>query len=153
MKTKKNNQIILVSACLAGVNCRYDKKLKSDEKIIRLVVEGKAIPLCPEILGGLRTPRPATETINGDGKDVLNGKAKVKDKNGNDYTREFIAGAVKILKIAKILGIKKAILKSKSPSCGNNKIFDGTFSGNIIKGDGVLSALLKRHGIKIISNK
>jgi len=147
------DEIILVSACLAGINCKFDNDMKKNDKIVRLLLEGRAIPLCPEILAGFKTPRPAMEIINGDGKDVLESRANVMDKNGNDYTKKIIEGARKVLKVVKILNIRKAILKSKSPSCGKDLIFDGTFNGNLIKGDGVLTALLKKHGIKVYSEK
>lgn len=146
-----SNEIILVSACLAGVNCKFDCDIKKSEKVAQLVLKGRAIPLCPEILTGFKTPRPAMEILGGDGKDVLGGKAKIIDKNGNDYTKKFTEGAKKVLKIAKILNIKKAILKSKSPSCGKDLRFDGTFKGKMVKGDGVLTALLKKNGIEIYS--
>ncbi len=148
-----SNEIILVSACLAGVNCKFDCDIKRNEKVAHLAVEGRAILLCPEILAGFKTPRPAAEILGGDGKDILEGKAKIIDKNGNDYTEKFIEGAKKVLEIAKILNIKKAILKSKSPSCGCGLTYDGTFSGKLIKGDGVTVALLRKNGIKIISEK
>ncbi len=148
-----SNEIILVSACLAGVNCKFDNDKKRNDKVAKLLSEGRAIPLCPEILAGFKTPRPAMEIINGDGKNVLEGRAKVIDEDGNDYTKKFIKGAEKVLRVANILNIKKAILKSKSPSCGKDLKFDGTFSGNLVKGDGVLTALLKKHGIKVYSEK
>lgn len=141
--------MILVSACLGGVNCRWNGENRLNKKIESLVKEKKAIPLCPEILGGLPTPRPPAEISGGTGIDVLDGKAKVIDREGSDITKNFILGAYEVLRIAKENKIRRAFLKSRSPSCGCGKIYDGTFKGRLKKGDGVLAALLKREGIKI----
>lgn len=131
----------LVSACLAGIKCRWDGDSRPCEKVMELVRQGKAIPVCPEQLGGLTTPRTPAEQ-RGD---------KVFTKDGKDVTAEFKKGAEEALKIAKLANCKEAILKSKSPSCGFGKVYDGTFSGNLTKGDGVLAALLKKNNIKIIT--
>ncbi|PKO00595.1 MAG: DUF523 domain-containing protein [Chloroflexi bacterium HGW-Chloroflexi-4] len=131
--------MIIVSACLAGLNCRYDGAAKPCEKVKALVAEGKAVPVCPEQLGGLPTPRQSSERV---GKCVLR-------KDGVDVTTEFTRGAEEALKLAKMIGATEAILKSKSPSCGSNKIYDGTFSSTIIPGDGVFSALCKANGISV----
>ena len=139
--------MILVSACLTGVNCAYDGKNRLDPGIRDMVDKKKAIAVCPEVLGGRGIPRTKTEIKGGGGEDVLGGKAKVFDENGKDVTGEFIKGARKAIEIAKKHNIKEAILKSKSPSCGVGKIYDGSFSGQLIDGDGVTAALLKRHGI------
>ena len=112
--------MIIISACLAGVNCRYDKNNKAHPDIIKMIKEGNAIPLCPEQLGGLPTPREPTEIIN----------EHFITKYGNDVTKEFQDGAKEALRIAQIAKSKTAILKSNSPSCGCGKIYDGTFSGN-----------------------
>lgn len=111
------------------------------------------IPVCPEVFGGLTTPRTPNEIVGGDGDDVIDGEAKVITKDGEDVTEEFIKGARRALEIARIFNIKKAILKQRSPSCGNGKIYDGTFSGNLIEGDGVTAALFKRNGIEVISEE
>ena len=135
--------MIVVSACLAGKNCRYNGKASTSEKIVKLVKEGKAIKVCPEILGGLKTPRPPTEIQN---KMIIT-------KEGIDLTKQFVLGAKTALKIAKENGCTQAILKSKSPSCGSIKIYDGTFSGKLIAGEGIFCTLLKKNQIKIISEK
>lgn len=143
---------ILVSACLAGIPCRYDGTRKNeDKKAEALVAEGKAIPVCPEQLGGEATPRPLGGIVGGTGEDVLNGKAKVLNQKGEDVTKEFVAGAKEVLKLAKLIGIKEAILKSKSPSCGCGEILalDKNLEKYFIPGDGVTTALLKRNGIKV----
>ncbi|MEG0005408.1 MAG: DUF523 domain-containing protein, partial [Clostridium sp.] len=135
--------MIIVSSCLAGINCRYSGDSCPSQMVIDLVNSGKAIPLCPEVLGGLNTPRIPCEIIKN--KDIV----KVINKNGEDKTLEFKLGAEKTLEIAKILGAKKAILKAKSPSCGCGLIYDGTFSGNLIKGKGLTAELLLKNGIEI----
>jgi uncharacterized protein YbbK (DUF523 family) len=131
--------MIIVSACLAGLHCRYDGGEKTNEIVTRLVVEGKAIPLCPEQLGGLSTPRLPAE-IRGE---------QVVRRDGADVTAEFQYGAQESLKIVLLCGAKKAILKAKSPSCGCGKIYDGSFSGTVIAGDGIFAALCKENGIDV----
>jgi uncharacterized protein YbbK (DUF523 family) len=144
--------MIIISACLAGINCKYDGGNNLNKKILELVKKGKAIPLCPEQLGGLTTPREPAE-CNGDGSMVLNGKAKVITRSGRDVTDNFIKGAKEVLRLAKKLKVKKAILKARSPSCGADKIYDGSFSGRLIDGNGVLAALLKKNGIKVYNEE
>jgi uncharacterized protein YbbK (DUF523 family) len=131
----------IVSACLAGIKCRYDGTAKPNKKVIDLIKKGKAIPICPEQLGGLSTPRIPAETKNG----------RIVRKDGKDITAYFIKGAKEALKIAKMAGCKEAILKSKSPSCGVDYIYDGSFSGKLKKGDGIFTKLLKRNKIKCIT--
>lgn len=145
--------MIIVSACLCGINSKYNGGNNLDEKILNLLKEGKAIPVCPEQLGGLTTPRPAHEISKGIGADVLDGKCKVKGIDGQDSTEEFIRGAYETLNIAKACNAKVAILKAKSPSCGYGKIYDGTFTGTKIDGNGVTGELLKRNGIKIYTEE
>ena len=152
MKFKKNEKI-LISACLSGVNCKYNGINKRNLKVEKIIQENDTIMICPEIMAGLGTPRPPAEITKGTGADVLNKKAKVLDKNGNDYTEKFIVGAKKALNVAKTLNIKKAILKSKSPSCGFGKTYDGTFSNKLIEGNGVTAEILSKNGIKIITEK
>lgn len=142
----EEDQIYLVSSCLAGINCRYDGKNNSNQKIVDLLKSGKAIPVCPEILGGLNTPRDPSEiTID------QQGNKKVVSKKGKDVTAEFKLGAEKALKIARIVGAEKAILQQRSPSCGSKKIYDGSFSGTLIKGSGLTAELLKENGIEILT--
>lgn len=133
----------LCSACLLGIRCRYDGKSKPDKRIIGLSRKEALIPVCPEQLGGLSTPRENSE---------IKGK-RVITASGKDKTENMKKGAEETLKIAKLFNIKQAILKQKSPSCGCGKIYDGTFSGKIIKGDGVTTALLKKNKIKVISEE
>lgn len=143
----------IVSACFVGIHCRYDQRHNALEEIRRLVREGKAIPVCPEQEGGLPTPRNPAEIVGGDGEDVLDGKARVIDNRGNDVTEQFLAGARKALAVAQAVGAKQAILKERSPSCGSCMIYDGTFSGGKKPGVGVTAALLRRHGIEVVSEE
>lgn len=137
--------MIIVSACLAGVNCRYDGNNKIIEKIRDLVLSGEAIPLCPEILGGMTIPRVPCEIIsNGNDRKVIG-------KDGFDYTANFAKGAELTLKIAKLVDADKAILQARSPSCGLGKIHDGTFCGGLIDGDGFTASLLANNGIEVIN--
>jgi uncharacterized protein YbbK (DUF523 family) len=137
----------LVSACLAGVNCRYDGKDSANELVMELVNQGQAIPVCPEQLGGLTTPRISCELVN------QPGDRKIINKEGIDRTEEFLLGAERTLAIAKALGVKKAIMKAKSPSCGCGQIYDGTFSGRLIPGNGIAVELLLQNGIEVITEK
>ena len=131
----------LVSACLAGINCKYDGGNNEREEIKNLVREGKAILVCPEQLGGLPTPRLPSE-IRGD---------RVFNVKGEEVTENFYRGAYETLKIAELYGIKEAIFKAKSPSCGCGQIYDGTFSGRLIEGDGITTRILKKKGIKVMT--
>lgn len=137
----------IVSACLAGINCRYDGKNNLDKRILKLVKKGKAILVCPEQLGGLTTPRDPSEII------VENGIMKVKSINNKDVTENFERGAMEVLKLAKEIGANKAILKSRSPSCGCGVIYDGTFSGKLIQGNGVTAKMLIENGIKVLTEE
>jgi uncharacterized protein YbbK (DUF523 family) len=140
----------LISACLLGIRCTWsgDDKYKNNQAVELSKLE-TLIPVCPEQLGELPTPRAPQEIQGGTGDDVLNGKCKVMNKNGEDVTRQFVTGAEETLKITRQLNIKEFIAKSGSPSCGCGQIHDGTFSGKLIDGDGVTTALLRRNGIKI----
>ncbi|MEJ8545492.1 DUF523 domain-containing protein [Brevibacillus borstelensis] len=141
----------IVSACLIGCRCRYDQGACLNEAIENLLKEGKAIPVCPEQLGGLPTPRPPAEIVGGDGFDVWEGRAKVVDKTGQDVTEEFKAGALQALQLARTVGATSAILKENSPSCGSSNVYDGTFSGQKKAGVGVTAALLLKNGIEVRS--
>ena len=131
----------ICSACLLGINCRYNNELKKNIKVFEISKKEVLIPVCPEQLGGLSTPREPAER---------KGK-KVFTKLGQDVTKNFVKGAEEVLKIAKLYKAKEAILKQKSPSCGYGKIFAPGFSGKIIKGNGVTAELLKKNGIKIMT--
>jgi uncharacterized protein YbbK (DUF523 family) len=141
----------IVSACLAGENCKWSGGNSLNSAVRRMVELGEAVPACPEVLGGLPVPRTAAEIRGGTGLDVLEGRAKVVDSEGNDVTRPFVSGAEEFLRLAKERGATEAILKSRSPSCGCGSTFDGTFSHTFIEGDGITAALLKRNGIRVVS--
>ena len=134
---------VICSACLLGYNCRYDGKSKPEKKVMSLALEKVLIPICPEQLGGLSTPRVPSE-IQGE---------KVISREGVDVTARFEHGAGEVLKLANLMGCKKAILKQRSPSCGSGQIYDGTFSGNVIKGDGITTKLMKLNGIEVITEE
>jgi uncharacterized protein YbbK (DUF523 family) len=134
---------ILISACLAGVNCKYDGNNNLHPKIMELVKTGQAILVCPEQLGGLPTPRLPAEII---GNYVFN-------NIGEDVSNQFFKGAREALRLAKLYRINRAILKERSPSCGVLMVYDGNFSGKIIPGNGITSRLLKENGIKVISEE
>lgn len=142
----------LCSACLLGINCKYDGKNRLNAKLVDLAKKDTLIPICPEQLGGLSTPREPAETT-GDGSQVFIKKARVVTKSGAEVTVNFINGAREVLKIVKLFHIKEAILKQRSPSCGCGQIYDGTFSGKVITGYGVTAALLKNNGVKLISEE
>lgn len=145
--------MILVSACLIGEKCRYDGKANFVLSVAKLVEEGKAIACCPEILGGLPTPREPAEIISGIGVDVLNRKAQVVTKENGDVTSEFVKGAYQTLAVAQENKVKIAILKERSPSCGSCMIYNGKFNGEKQQGEGVTAALLRQNGIKVFSEE
>lgn len=130
---------ILVSACLLGINCKYSGQNNRNEKIAELLKVHNLIPICPEQLGGLPTPRPASE-IRGN---------RVINTEGQDVTDNYKRGAEATLEIARQCGCKCAVLKSKSPSCGNRMIYDGSFSGKLVEGQGITAALLGANGIEV----
>ena len=135
--------MLLVSACLAGIPCRWDGAEKGVEAIVDLVRRGEAILVCPEQLGGLTTPRSPSEPKEG----------RVLSREGLDVTAEFRRGAEITLAIAKRYGCTEAILKARSPSCGSGQVYDGSFSGRLVPGDGVTAALLKENGIRIYTEE
>lgn len=145
--------MILISACLAGLKVRYNGTDCLDERIQQLVLENKAITVCPELMGGFTTPREPAEIVGGDGGDVLDGKAIVVEKSGLDVTELYLKGAYATLHKALELGATKVILKEYSPSCGSAMIYNGNFNHTKISGIGVTTALLKRNNIEVISEE
>ncbi len=160
----------IVSACLAGVQCRYDGKGYVDTTIMEIVNKGEAILVCPEVLAGLPTPRPRCERRVNEANKQTNNKREIFDtqinkeegaiednqiqiicEDGRDLSKEFFQGAQKVLEIAKAANITMAILKSKSPSCGKGFLYDGSFTGTLTKGNGVTAELLLQNGIKVIT--
>lgn len=145
--------MILVSSCLLGLDTKYDGKNNIKELLIEYSRYGKFIPVCPEQLGGLSTPRVPSEIIGGSGEDVLKGLCRVLSDTGVDETQQYIKGAQEVIKLVKIFPVKAAILKQRSPSCGSAQIYDGTFSGKIRNGTGVTAVLLKEYGIPVYSEE
>lgn len=136
----ESRESILVSACLLGEPCRYDGKPQPCEEVLALAATCNLVPVCPEQLGGLPTPRTPSE-VQPDGRVV--------DREGNDRTRSFTDGAQAALDIARAHGCTRAILKSKSPSCGVTEIYDGSFSGTLVPGCGITAATLARAGLGV----
>ena len=155
MKNKRSKEVkILVSTCLLGVSTQWNENCKKIDDLITLVRQGKAVFLCPEQLGGLPTPREPAEIEEGKtAKDVLKGKGRVLTNTGKDVTKEFVAGAQRLLHFCQDLGIETAILKARSPSCGSNQIYNGTFTGTKKYGKGITAELLEQNGIKVCSEE
>jgi uncharacterized protein YbbK (DUF523 family) len=137
---------IIISACLLGEKCRYDNIIIKNEKALQLAGEYCLVPVCPEMLGGLPTPRPRAEIESGDGFDVIDGRSRVLTDSGNDVTDHFLKGAYEALRAALENEISRAVLKSKSPSCGVKNIIR---NGRHYKGMGITAALLRRNRIMI----
>ena len=132
--------VIGVSACLLGENCKYNGGNNINEKVINYIKGHEVIPVCPEVLGGLPIPREPAEIVDG----------VVKHKDGSSVDKEFRTGAQKALEILKDRGTELVILQSRSPSCGVNTVYDGTFSGKLVPGNGVFVELLKEYGINVL---
>lgn len=145
-------QKILVSRCLLGHRVRYDGGASGPfDQLQQWVDEGRVVPLCPEVAGGLPTPRAAAEIPGGQGLEVLDGQAVVITNDGADVSAEFLSGAYQALGLVQKHDIRIAVLKANSPSCGNLLTYDGTFSGVKVSGEGVTAALLRRHGVQVFN--
>lgn len=151
MNQKAQNPPYLVSACLMGERCKYSGGHNYSPAVAQFLEDKAYILVCPEVLGGLATPRDPLEISGGTGELVLEGKAQVKSKTGQNETVAFIEGAEKVLEMALKNGCKNAILKENSPSCGSTAIYDGSFSNKKIKGSGVTTALLRKHHITVVN--
>lgn len=136
--------MIGVSSCLCGINCKYNGKNNLEPIFLQLLNEGKLVPICPEQLGGLKTPRVPAE---------IKEDRKVINKDGIDVTYEYNLGAKRALEILKALDIKKVIFRRRSPSCGCGEIYDGSFQGTIIEGNGITTELLLKNGIEVITDE
>jgi len=145
--------VLLISACLFGEAVRYDASAKPLAAEARAALDAhfRLVPICPECMGGLPIPRPAAELAACDGGDALDGAGQVVTHAGEDVTAAFVDGAQQVLACARKHGAETALLKANSPSCGHGRIHDGSFGGVLRDGDGVTSALLRRHGIRVIS--
>lgn len=145
--------MILVSSCLAGRHVRYNGSHCLNEQIAALIKAGRATMVCPELLAGFSTPREPAEIVGGTGEDVLNGTAKVVEKSGRDVTDLYIKGAYETLKFAQQVGASTVVLKENSPSCGSTLIYNGKFENKSIPGQGVTTALLAKHNIRVLSDE
>lgn len=132
--------MILISACLLGCACRYDGKSKPHPLAQELARQGLAVPVCPEQLGGLPTPRAPSERQ----------EERVVSSQGADVTVQYRRGAEEALRLAELYGCTTAVLKERSPSCGSGAIYDGTFTGTVTEGWGTAAALLRRHGVRVL---
>ncbi|MFF2811549.1 DUF523 domain-containing protein [Streptomyces sp. NPDC058000] len=142
-------EAILVSACLRGVPCRFDGRHKASSEVEEAVAGREVVSFCPEVAGGLATPRRPAELVGGDGHDVLDGTARVVEDTGHDVTAEFVEGARRALAAARHGGCTEALLMPRSPSCGRGVVYDGSFAGQLVPGDGVTAALLERNGVAV----
>ncbi|NMY35798.1 DUF523 domain-containing protein [Pseudomonas lundensis] len=143
---------VLVSRCLLGHRVRYDAGASGPyPQLMQWQAEGRVIALCPEVAGGLPTPRAAAEIPGGQGSEVLSGKVPVITTDGEDVTEAFVSGARQALALVEKHGIRVAILKANSPSCGNRLTYDGSFSATKVAGQGVTAALLSQAGVKVFS--
>ena len=145
--------MILVSACLVGIECNYKGESKPHEAVLSLIKEKKAIPICPEQLGGLTTPRSGARIATGRGQDVIDGKSGLLTDDGGNVTKQYIRGAEQTLKIAKMFNCDTVILKQGSPSCGKGKTQGGEEERSLFQGDGVTTVLLERNGIKVLTEE
>ena len=143
MTPQRPHPLCLISACLCGIPCRYDGGASTVENLAGLYAQGFALTVCPEADGGLPTPRPPCE--------LNNGRALTRD--GTDLTANYTAGAAHALRLAREHGIRFAILKEKSPSCGGTVIYDGSFSRTLAPGQGIAAALLRANGIRVLSER
>jgi uncharacterized protein YbbK (DUF523 family) len=143
---------LLVSRCLLGHKVRYDGGAHGPFDLLqRWQDEGRIVALCPEVAGGLPTPRPPAEIPGGQGGEVLDGRRPVLTESAEDVTAEFVAGAEIALRLVQQHGLRVAVLKARSPSCGNTHNYDGSFSGNLVAGEGVTAALLRRAGVRVFN--
>ena len=134
---------ILVSACLLGENCKYNGKNNYSERVAKYLEEHEVIPVCPEVLGGLTIPRDPSEIVDG----------VVTNCKGVSVDRQFREGAEEALRIAEENGIDLAVLQSRSPSCGVRQIYDGSFMGKLIPGQGVFAQLLEKNGFRVVDSQ
>ncbi|MGD9807074.1 MAG: DUF523 domain-containing protein [Deferribacterales bacterium] len=145
---------ILVSACLLGENVRYNAEVVEVSDSIKALSEKyEIVPVCPEVLGGLEVPREACEIQGLSGADAIDGRCAVLGNKGTDCTAAFVSGAQKSLELAREHDVEFAVLKERSPSCGSTTIYTGKFDGTKHPGEGVAAALLRRNGIKVISEE
>jgi uncharacterized protein YbbK (DUF523 family) len=147
-------QKILVSACLLGQPVRYDGGAHGPfAQLLQWQQQGRVVSLCPEVAGGLPTPRPPAEIVGGQGAAVLDGLIALYTLDGADVSRAFVAGARKAEQLVRAHGMQIAVLKARSPSCGNQQTYDGSFSGQLVAGEGVTAAALRRMGVRVFNEQ
>jgi uncharacterized protein YbbK (DUF523 family) len=144
---------ILVSACLLGTCCNHEGRASSRPLVAQLSESARLVPICPEVVGGLTTPRAPAELIGGDGSDVLSGTARVRSADGDDATAAYLRGAAAAVDLARAVGATRAVLKARSPSCGAVEVYDGTFTRTLHAGSGVTAAALRDAGIEVVSDE
>ena len=145
-------QKILVSACLLGQPVRYDGGGHGPfAALLQWQQQGRVVALCPEVAGGLPTPREPAEILGGQGGQVLDGLIALRSVDGADVSSAFVAGARQAEQLVRAHGIQIAVLKARSPSCGNQQTYDGSFSGRLVAGEGVTAAALRRMGVLVFN--
>ena len=144
---------ILVSACLLGTCCNHEGRASLRPRVQRLSPSARLVPICPEVVGGLATPRSAAEIVGGDGADVLSGSARVCTADGDDVTAAYVRGAAAAVELARATGATRAVLKARSPSCGAVDVYDGTFTRTLRSGEGVTAAALRAAGVEVVSDE
>jgi uncharacterized protein YbbK (DUF523 family) len=144
---------ILVSACLLGTCCNHEGRASPRLRVQQLSEIARLVPICPEVVGGLTTPRSPAEIHGGDGGDVLAGTARVCTAAGDDVTASYVRGAQAAVELAHTIGATRAVLKTRSPSCGAVEVYDGTFTRTLRSGSGVTAAALRASGIEVVSDE
>jgi uncharacterized protein YbbK (DUF523 family) len=146
---------LVISACLLGVECNHEGRGSARAVVEELAEHYRLVPVCPEVLGGLSTPRAAAELVGGDGADVLAGAAGARVVNvaGEDVTAAYRRGAEAAVEVARAVGARRAVLKARSPSCGSTAVYDGTFSRRLVPGRGVTAAALAAAGLAVGSEE
>lgn len=153
--------MIIVSACLVGFNCRYDQKAYSHPLLEQELKQGSLLPVCPEQLGGLPTPRIPSEICGGTARTLLleqdrpleEKTIQVVNRAGKNVTEQFLRGAREVARLAQVYGAKAAILKARSPSCGFGQIYDGSFTHRLVAGSGVTAELLHQQGVRVVTEE
>ena len=143
--------MIAMSACLAGIPCRYDGKEKGCAACRERILQGDVVLVCPEVMGGLPIPRPPAELPGGDAEAVWEGRSRITNREGRDVTEQYLRGAEKILNLCREHNIREVWLKAKSPACGCGAVYDGSFQGRLTRGDGILAALLRKENITVVT--
>lgn len=138
--------MILVSACLLGLSCRYDAKEKADRSVLDYLKDKNYLPICPEQMGGLPTPRDPAEIVS-------LAPLKICTEEGADVTEAFVNGVKEVEKLLDLFQVEGAILKAKSPSCGSRQVYDGNFTRRLIKGQGILASMLRDKKINVMNEE